>query len=142
LGAPVGTNPVNNRLNAGGWCRPASDILFAGSPPSGYLSVTPSVVYGARVNRTNGVDVGGQSYGATGYPAPIGTEGSSQPYSFHSGGFNVTLGDGAVKFIDESIHLGVICALVTRNAAGGDDANNNGTIENTEYKEPILDQNF
>lgn len=77
-------------------------------------------------NRTNGLDVGGTAYGSNGYPS-VGTEGSSQPFSFHGGGLNVVLGDGSVRFIDETINIGVISALVTRNAAG---------------KEPILDQTY
>jgi prepilin-type processing-associated H-X9-DG protein len=70
----------------------------------------------------------------------VGTEGSSQPYAFHNGGLNVVLGDGAVKFIDDSINIGIVAALVTRNGAGGKDLDNDGVIEPGEYKEPILDQ--
>jgi prepilin-type N-terminal cleavage/methylation domain-containing protein len=95
-------------LNAGGWVRPASDILFAGSNANG--TVVPGVFF----NRTNGIDVGAENYGSTGYPS-VGTEGSSQPYSFHNSGQNVLMGDGSVRFIDEGIDIGVIAALVTRN---------------------------
>jgi prepilin-type processing-associated H-X9-DG protein len=133
LGGPVSTNPATNRVNAGGWCRPASDILFVGSNASG------TQFPGKYLNRTNGLDVGTENYGASGYPS-VGTEGSSQPYSFHPGGLNVTLGDGSVTFIDEAVDIGIICALVTRNGAGGTDADNDGVIEPTEYKEPIVDQ--
>ena len=126
-GSPVGTDPAVHRVNGGGWVRPASDILFAGS------NATGNTIPGVFINRTNGYDVGGETYSGTGYPS-VGTEGSSQPYSFHPGGLNVVLGDGAVKFIDEGINIGVIAALVTRNGAGKDDLGN--------LKEPILDQNF
>ena len=132
-GAQVGTNPSTHRVNGGGWCRPASDILFAGSNTTG--AKVPGVSFG----RTNGYDVGGESYGGSGYPAPYGTEGTSQPYAFHRGGVNVVFGDGSVKFLDEAIHIGVVAALVTRNSAGGEDTNGDGTIDR--YKEPILDQN-
>jgi prepilin-type N-terminal cleavage/methylation domain-containing protein len=125
LGSPAGADPAVNRVNAGGWVRPASDILFAGSNQTG---VTIPGVY---VNRTNGVDVGSETYGASGY-ASVGTEGSSQPYSFHPGGLNVVLGDGAVRFIDDTINIGVIAALVSRNGAGKDTAGN--------LKETVLDQ--
>jgi prepilin-type processing-associated H-X9-DG protein len=71
-------------------------------------------VPGVYFNRTNGYDVGAESYGNSGYPS-VGTEGSSQPYSFHPTGANVLMGDGSVLFIDEQIDIGVIAALVTRN---------------------------
>jgi prepilin-type N-terminal cleavage/methylation domain-containing protein len=132
-GSPLGADPAVHRVNGGGWARPASDILFAGSNAAG------SEIPGVYINRTNGLDVGEESYGATGYPS-VGTEGSSQPYAFHNGGLNVVLGDGAVKFIDESINIGIIAALITRNGAGGTDTDGDGVIEPGEYKEPILDQ--
>lgn len=119
-GIAVSEDPSNHRVNAGGWVRPASDILFAGS------NATGTSIPGVFINRTNGHDVGPESYGSNGYPS-VGTEGSSQPFSFHGGGLNVVFGDGSVRFIDETISIGVISALVTRNAAG---------------KEPILDQTY
>ncbi|MFM8379752.1 MAG: DUF1559 domain-containing protein [Planctomycetia bacterium] len=97
--------------NAGGWCRPASDILFAGSNAAG------TTIPGPFLNRTNGYNHGSEAYGSTGYPAPYGTEGSSQPYSFHNGGLQVTLGDGAVRFIDENIAIELFTALLTRDQA-------------------------
>jgi prepilin-type N-terminal cleavage/methylation domain-containing protein len=133
LGNQVSNDPSNHRVNAGGWVRPASDILLAGSNKTG------TEIPGVFINRTNGYDVGQETYATTGYPAPYGTEGTSQPFSFHSGGLNVLLGDGAVKFIDEGTDIGVIAALTTRNGAGGDDANNDGRIDYTEYKEPVVD---
>jgi prepilin-type N-terminal cleavage/methylation domain-containing protein len=132
-GSPVGADPATHRVNGGGWVRPASDILFVGSNASG------SQIAGVYINRTNGLDVGGESYSASGYPS-VGTEGSSQPYAFHNGGLNIVLGDGAVKFIDDSINIGIVAALVTRNGAGGKDLDDDGVIEPGEYKEPILDQ--
>jgi prepilin-type N-terminal cleavage/methylation domain-containing protein len=136
LGSPVGTDPATHRVNGGGWCRPASDILLAGSTAAGIIS--PGV-FGKYINRTNGLDVGPESYSASGYPS-VGTEGSSQPYSFHPNGLHVTLGDGSVTFVDESVDIGIICALATRNGAGGNDLDNNGVIGPGEYKEPIVDQ--
>jgi prepilin-type N-terminal cleavage/methylation domain-containing protein len=103
----------NVRVNGGGWARAATDILFAGSSRDGLQ------VPGAFVNRTNGLDIGGETYGPTGYPS-VGTEGSTQPFAFHVGGMNVLLGDGAVRFLDEEIDIGVIAALVTRNQAGSE----------------------
>ena len=98
--------------NAGGWCRPASDVLFVGSNADGTIvGGTP----GGFLNRTNGHNHASEAYGSTGYPAPYGTEGSSQPYSFHPGGLQVVLGDGAVKYVDEGIATEVLSALITRN---------------------------
>jgi len=94
--------------NAGGWCRPASDILFAGSNAAG------TSVPGVYLNRTNGHNHGSEAYGSSGYPT-YGTEGSSQPYSFHPGGVHAGMGDGAVRFLQESADITVVSALVTRN---------------------------
>jgi prepilin-type N-terminal cleavage/methylation domain-containing protein len=106
------SNVLNTaHTNAGGWCRPASDILFAGSNAAG------TTIPGPFLNRTNGYNHASEAYGGSGYPAPYGTEGSSQPYAFHSGGLQVTLGDGAVRFIDENIAIELFTALLTRDQA-------------------------
>jgi prepilin-type N-terminal cleavage/methylation domain-containing protein len=106
------SNVLNTaHTNAGGWCRPASDILFAGSNAAG------TTIPGPFLNRTNGYNHASEAYGGSGYPAPYGTEGSSQPYAFHSGGVQVTLGDGAVRFIDENIAIELFTALLTRDQA-------------------------
>ena len=135
-GSLLGSDLTVHRLNAGGWCRAATDILFAGSNQTG------SVIPGAYFNRTNGFDVGGQSvpYSATGNAAPYGTEGTSQPFAFHKGGQNVLFGDGSVKFLNEAVDIGIVAALVTRNGAGSIDLNADGTITKDELKEPVLDQ--
>jgi prepilin-type N-terminal cleavage/methylation domain-containing protein len=138
LGSIVSTDLNAHRLNGGGWARPASDILLSGSNSTGNLSATGDVA-GVFINKTNGYDEGGQTYGSTGYPAPWGTEGTCQPYSFHPGGLNALIGDGAVRFVDESANIGVVAALVTRNAAGGEDLNSDGIITRDEYKEPPIE---
>ena len=108
-GRRVSENLNTAHTNAGGWCRPASDILFAGSNEAG------TSIPGPFFNRTNGHNHGSEAYAnPAGYPT-YGTEGSSQPYSFHSGGVQVGIGDGGVRFINESIDITVISALVTRN---------------------------
>ncbi len=112
-GAQVSDDLAVHHLNAGGWVRPASDILFAGSNSAG------DTIPGLFLNRTNGLDVGGEAYGGTGYTS-VGTEGSSQPYSFHGSGLNVLFGDGSVRYIDENVAIQVVTSLVTRNG---------GTIE-------------
>lgn len=139
LGRQVGADLSVHRLNGGGWARPASDILLTGSNATGNLSAS-GVIAGVSINKTNGYDHGPEAYaGTNGYPAPWGTEGSSQPYSFHPGGLNVLIGDGAVKFVDEAINIGIVAALVTRNGAGGEDLNNDGIISRDEFTEPPVE---
>jgi len=110
-GVPVSSELIDHHTNGGGWCRPASEILFSGSNKAG------DVLPGLFVNRTNGFDHEDDPYTTTGFAAPYGTEGSSQPYAFHSGGFNYLLGDGSVKFFDQEGGVDVLAALITRNQA-------------------------
>lgn len=93
------------RVNAGGWCRPASDVLFAGSDATG------TTIPGTGINRTNGDNVI-----ALGYPTPslYVTEGTGQPYSFHTGGLNTLFGDGSVHFIAENVDIRIFSGLITR----------------------------
>jgi prepilin-type processing-associated H-X9-DG protein len=37
----------------------------------------------------------------------------SEPYSFHTGGMNVSMADGSARFISESISAATFAALVT-----------------------------
>ena len=108
LGKPVGTASVNGtQINGGGWARPASDLDFYSATADGTTYPGPCAV-----NCTNGF-----LYSA--YPDPrFGTEGSSAPYSFHSGGVNTLLGDGSVRFVSSSVTAPTFAALVTR--AGGE----------------------
>jgi prepilin-type N-terminal cleavage/methylation domain-containing protein len=102
LGKQVGTVPAQ-KVNGGGWCRPASDLDYYGSSVDG-LSINGPCAVGC----TNGFDY-------TSYPmAPFGTEGTSAPYSFHSLGVNGLLGDGSVRFIKASISSPAFAALVTK----------------------------
>jgi prepilin-type N-terminal cleavage/methylation domain-containing protein len=118
----VSDNLYEHHTNAGGWVRPASDILFEGSSKDG------TEIPGRYINRTNGYDHATESYNTNGYttaPAtrlgpggttiPYGTEGSSQPYSFHKGGLHAGIGDGSVKFISDDVDIQVIGAINTRN---------------------------
>jgi hypothetical protein len=112
--------------NAGGWVRPASDILFTGSPANGVLE--GSVANGAYFGRTNGFNHGTDSYGANGFAAsPHGTEGSSQPYAFHVAGQNVLFADGAVRFIDNDVKIWIITSLITRNGGVGETTAGSGS---------------
>jgi len=109
----VGALISQHHVNGGGWCRPASDILFAGSNKTG------NQIPGLYLNRTNGDDVADESYSMTGYPT-YGTEGTSQPFAFHNSGLNVLFGDGAVRFLDEDTPIDIVAALVTRNQGGNE----------------------
>ncbi|HMP80528.1 MAG TPA: DUF1559 domain-containing protein [Pirellulaceae bacterium] len=109
----VSSDQTQYRVNAGGWARPASDLLFAGSSKDGTIVPAPNLDDVLAINGTNGDNVGGDPY-----PHPVyGTEGTSQPYSFHGSGINVILGDGSVRFIDEAVNIQVFAALVTRDKA-------------------------
>jgi prepilin-type N-terminal cleavage/methylation domain-containing protein/prepilin-type processing-associated H-X9-DG protein len=102
-GKPYGTAPAQ-KTNGGGWARPASDLDFAPTTADGSTHVSGTVAVGA----TNGFDY--PTYNA----APFYTEGTSQPYSFHSGGVNALFGDGSVKFINANVNVATFSALVTR----------------------------
>jgi prepilin-type N-terminal cleavage/methylation domain-containing protein/prepilin-type processing-associated H-X9-DG protein len=81
------------RVNGGGWCRPASDIVYQVN----------------NINTENGFILNG-------YPdATFGTDPTGQIYSFHTGGTNALLGDGSVRFIRSSIAYASLQALITRN---------------------------
>jgi hypothetical protein len=110
-GKRVGTFPVT-RTNGGGWCRPASDFAFDGSSADGTLFGGPSAT--GAVNFTNGESVETAAYGGAVY----GTEGTGEPYSFHSAGATHVFGDGSVRLLSSDVTIRVYAALVTR--AGGE----------------------
>ncbi len=99
--------PTNNRVNGGGWCRPASDLnILRGASADGATIPGP-----VAINATNGEILGS-------YPHPYyNTDGTGQIYSFHAGGANALYADGSVKFISSSVPIRVIAAVVTRNGA-------------------------
>jgi hypothetical protein len=108
----VGTSPTSTDaiVNGGGWCRPASDFSFGGTTADGLTVGTNAVI---AINASNGERVSTAPFNA----APFGTEGTSNPFSFHTGIVNVCYGDGAVKAISDGITIQVFAALVTRNGA-------------------------
>jgi prepilin-type N-terminal cleavage/methylation domain-containing protein/prepilin-type processing-associated H-X9-DG protein len=100
---------TTHRVNAGGWCRPASDFSVDGSSYDGASFPGPCAI-----NCTNGED-----FASTPFPHPYyGTEGTAEAYSFHSGGANFVFGDGSVRLISAEIHVREFAKLVTR--AGGE----------------------
>ena len=52
------------------------------------------------------------------WPCAINCSNNREIYSFHPGGANVVFADGSVRFLNESIPIKVLAALVTR--AGGE----------------------
>lgn len=104
--------PPNQKVNGGGWARPASDLVFKSSTPDG--SSYPGT---CAVNCTNGFD----------YPkynmSPFGSDGTGEPYSFHTSGVNALFGDGSVRNIAKGIDVATFAALITM--AGGEIASEN-----------------
>jgi prepilin-type N-terminal cleavage/methylation domain-containing protein/prepilin-type processing-associated H-X9-DG protein len=94
----------SNGVQGGGWCRPASEVpSFSGSSADGTTLPGPCAI-----NCTNGQRV-------TTYPDPYyGTDGTGAVYGFHTGGVNALMGDGSVRFINQSISVQTFAALVSR----------------------------
>jgi prepilin-type N-terminal cleavage/methylation domain-containing protein len=112
VGKIVGTVPTQ-KINGGGWARPASDLDFLPSTPDG--TTFPG---SCAVGCTNGYNY------ATYAAPPFGTEGTSAPYSFHTALIMVALGDGSVRPILNGISLTSFAALVTAN---------NGEVPGSDY---------
>jgi prepilin-type N-terminal cleavage/methylation domain-containing protein/prepilin-type processing-associated H-X9-DG protein len=105
-GLAVGS-PTSVMVNGGGWARAANDIWLSGSSSDGLTFPGP-----CGINCTNGQQL-------TQYPDPYyGTDGTGQMYSFHIGGVNTVFGDGSVRFVNSSVSMYVLAALVTR--SGGE----------------------
>ena len=101
----VGSDLTSNRVNGGGWARPASDFALNGSSPDGGTIPGPCAI-----NCTNGDQAAGQSFPLAHY----GTEGTGEPYSFHPGGANFVFADGAVHFLNADISIREFAKLVVR----------------------------
>ncbi len=109
-GKQFGSLPTN-RLNSGGWARPASDIQIYGEKADG-----TDLLGTVAINATNGYDIGALTpYPYTATPYVFGVHGTGAPYSFHVGGAHFTLGDGAVRFISENISFTTFIRLATPN---------------------------
>jgi hypothetical protein len=104
-GAVVGEDLTTNRVNGGGWARPASDMSIDGSTGDGTQDTGTCAV-----NCTNGTDVGGQPVPHP-YYVSVGT---SEPFSFHPGIINAAIGDGSVRSIRDDIDIREFAKLVTR----------------------------
>lgn len=104
-GKKVSAATGTNRVNGGGWCRPASELfLLRGSSADGLTFPGSSAI-----NATNGEVLGT-------YPHPFyNTDGTGHIYGFHTGGVNALYGDGSVRFLKSSTGIAVLAATVTRN---------------------------
>ena len=108
-----------DRLNSGGWSRPASDIIIFGATPAATGILGGPIA----INATNGHNIRGLTYTNTGIAStilgtPIATHGTGAPYSFHTGGAHFAMGDGAVRFVSENIDFRTFIGLCT--PAGGE----------------------
>jgi prepilin-type N-terminal cleavage/methylation domain-containing protein len=103
----VTAGQTNNRVNGGGWCRPASELnILRGASADGLTIPGPIAI-----NATNGELLGS-------YPHPYyNVDGTGQIYSFHSAGTNALRVDGSVGFISASTSIRIVSALVTRSGA-------------------------
>jgi prepilin-type processing-associated H-X9-DG protein len=91
-----------------------------GTDATGTIPTSATSTSVTAINATNGLD-----YIAAGGPtsAFFGTDGSSQLYSFHTGGVNATLVDGSVRFISASTSIRTLARLVTRDGGEVNDLN-------------------
>lgn len=95
----------NNRVNGGGWCRPASELnLLIGTSGDGSVFPGPKAI-----NVTNGIALG------SAYPhAYFGVDGTGQPYSFHTGGNMSAFVDGSARFLSSNIDIRIFARLISR----------------------------
>jgi prepilin-type N-terminal cleavage/methylation domain-containing protein/prepilin-type processing-associated H-X9-DG protein len=109
-GVQQGLDLTQHGVNGGGWSRPASEIWIIGfADQAGTIPGGPYTV-----NAANGVDTGGVYPLTVPAGAALGTDGSGQIYGFHTGGANVVLADGSVRFLPSGISPAIIAALATR----------------------------
>jgi prepilin-type N-terminal cleavage/methylation domain-containing protein len=98
----------NNRVNGGGWCRPASELnLLVGVAADGISYPGPRAI-----NITNGIALG------SGYPHPyFGVDGTGQAYSFHSSGIMTAFVDGSARFLNSNLDIRLFARLISRDGA-------------------------
>src|SRR5690606_30335444 len=107
-GNQVTSDATKARVNGGGWCRPASDIIVSGLTADGTAETGTCAL-----NCANGSDIV-----ESGYPHPYHvTFGTSHPYAFHTGVVVHAFGDGSVRVVAEGIDIREYARLVTRSGA-------------------------
>jgi prepilin-type processing-associated H-X9-DG protein len=117
-GGLISPDQIQDRVNGGGWARAAMDFAIEGSNQDGTfppLSGTNPPFGPCAINCTNGQDVG-QTILSGSWPLPYyNTEGTGEIFSFHTSGANALFGDGSVHFLNSSLPISILGALVTRN---------------------------
>jgi len=127
-----------NRVNGGGWARPASDFFVDGARITAVatgVAAFPGTALGGvgAINIANGEDVGSSwasgSFSAMNMSvlnptsdssavptaaATTGVLGTGEIYSFHTGGANIAFGDGSVRFMSQEMDMIDFARLVTR----------------------------
>jgi prepilin-type N-terminal cleavage/methylation domain-containing protein/prepilin-type processing-associated H-X9-DG protein len=85
-----------------------TDQIGWASPDGGVISI----------DGTNGAtgDVNGGSTGALASNCVMNCNNESEPFSFHTGGVNVVMGDGSVRFLREGVSPAAFAALCTAKA--------------------------
>lgn len=104
-GTLAGEDLTQFRVNAGGWCRPASDFSIDGSSYDGTTLPGPCAV-----NCTNGEQAAGKPFPLDHY----GSEGTGEIFSFHLSGANAVYGDGSVHLLNSQIAIKELAKLVAR----------------------------
>ena len=101
VNAQIGSN---DRVNGGGWCRPASELnVLRGASRDGLTFPGPRAM-----NVTNGENLGT-------YPHPYyGVDGTSQVYSFHTGGVISAFVDGSARLLSDNMDIRILARLVSR----------------------------
>jgi len=75
----------------GAWCNPGTELVIGGCDPNAPDKSKP-----------------------TPGPLSMNCTNVNELYSFHSGGVNVVMGDGSVRFLRQTLKLEVVIAMVTR----------------------------
>jgi prepilin-type processing-associated H-X9-DG protein len=86
-GQYLGPGPVSQ--GGGGWADPFSVIVMNGSQPTGS--------------------------GIVGGPCAVNCTSDNEMFSFHPGGCNVLMGDGAVHFLNQQVPLNMAAAFISAN---------------------------
>lgn len=98
----LGEQAFLSSINGGGaWCDPWNSIRPLGTSVDGKTYSGPCSINCSNVTRNVG------DYNGSGY------------YSFHSGGMNVLMCDGSVKFLNQSIAPSTLMSLISRDEQDG-----------------------
>lgn len=82
----------------------------------GKLVSSNSVAASSWADSENEIGLDGCINGATPGTQAMNCTNSGEPYAFHTGGINVSLCDGSVRFLRQSIEIKIMAALVTAKA--------------------------